>query len=302
MIPLLEVSSLSHRFRDVTALKDVRFTLDPGHILGLVGPNGAGKTTLLRILAGLLPPDTGSVRILGQELSCLDAVHRAGVAFVPSGPGLFPGYTALKLAAWNRQFYPVWDDVRFTGLLQHFRLDPSRKIREYSLGMRGILALSLALAQKPRLLLLDEPLTGLDPRARLDIIHTLLEDFSGHEDTAMVISSHYLEELERLCDRVVFLDSGQIRADVELEPFREEARTIRCVFQKEPPEHILSMEGITSVTREGRLGYLIRTGSNFPEIYEALSQVPHYVIEVSHRNLQDLWDEEAGRKESRFHD
>jgi len=302
MIPILEVNSLNRRFREVAALRDVRFSLDQGHILGLVGPNGAGKTTLLRVLAGLVPPDSGSVRILGQELSSLDTIRRAAVAFVPSGPGLFPDYTALELAAWNSRFYTEWDPVRFTELLEHFRLDPRRKIREYSLGMQGILALSLALAQKPRLLLLDEPLTGLDPRARLDIIHTLLEDFSSQGNTSIVISSHYLEELERLCDRVVFLESGQIRADVELEPFREEARTIRCVFQKEPPEHILSMGGITSVTREGRLGYLIRTSSNFPEIYEALSQVPHYVIEVSHRNLQDLWDEEASRRESRFHD
>jgi ABC-2 type transport system ATP-binding protein len=296
----ITINNLSKRFGTKQALKSINLNIQKGEIFGLVGPNGAGKTTLIKLMVGLLQPTSGTIKIFGQDKVNLTQEQKSSIGYVADEPGFYEFMTVQEIIKFNQKFYPLWDYDKCRYLIDNFNLPLREKVKNLSKGMKTQLALVLAITPNPKLLILDEPLEGLDPGRRMEFLKLLLEEFVQKEDRTIVISSHYLEELERIVDRIAFLKEGSLTKVAPMEQLKVEEKTIRVVFQKEPPVELLKMPGIKDIKREGKLCFLITIEDNFNEIFEACSRYPHYVLDVYHRNLEEFFQDNLGDDEHGF--
>lgn len=236
--PVIEIRGLGRRFGATRALDGVDLAVEEGMVYGLLGENGAGKTTLVKHVLGLLRAKKGEVRVFG-----LDPVEDP-----PAVLGQI-GYLAENhdLPAWLRlgdylryleAFYPEWDREHAAALCDQFELDPGRKLGKLSKGQRARAALIGALAYRPRLLILDEPSSGLDPLARRDLLEAVIRSVVA-EGRTVLFSSHLLEEVERVADRIAMLEAGRIVFDAALDSVLEEHVRVSVRFaepQWQPPE------------------------------------------------------------------
>lgn len=295
---ILQTKNLSKKFGLMQALIGVSLSLEKGEIMGLIGPNGAGKTTMIKLIMGLLLPTAGSIQIFGKERNNLNRQDWSRIGYVADEPILYDFLTVKDTIDFNKRFYPKWNNDNCRELLQRFHLPLDEPVKNLSRGMKTQLALFLALGQSPDLMILDEPLDGLDPMRRIEFLNLLLEDYMSREETSILISSHYLDELERIADRVAFLHEGRLRRVVTMEQLKVDQKTIRVVFQKNPPDNFFTMEGIKSVRQEGKTSYLVTIEDNFNTIYEAYCNFPHYVLDIYHRNLEDMFFDYSGKGHS----
>jgi len=225
----LEIKGLHKRFPDVWALRGIDISLDSGRVMGLVGPNGSGKTTLLSILMGHKRPTKGEVRIFGMKPG---KRVREITSYVPEIDHLYGWMTVREMADFTAGFYPSWNSTKFKDLLEFMGLDPTFKIGNLSRGMRARLKLSLALAAEPKLLLLDEPLSGIDPLSRDKILEAFIKWFQFGEQT-VVFSTHIVREAEKLFDYVVFLGDGEIILQGEPDELRNRyGRSIEDIMKE----------------------------------------------------------------------
>ncbi|HSJ30203.1 MAG TPA: ABC transporter ATP-binding protein [Longimicrobiales bacterium] len=210
---MIEVDSLSRSYGDFTAVRNLTFSVAPGEVVGLVGPNGAGKTTTLRCLVGILRPTSGSIRIAGHDLREDPLNAKAALAFVPDEPQLFPHLTVREHLRFTGRIYGVEDtDARGASLLEELELTDRADALpdELSRGMKQKLAIGCGLLHEPRALLLDEPLTGLDPGAIRRMKRTIRE--RAAQGAAVILSSHLLSLVEELCSRILVIQSGEMVA------------------------------------------------------------------------------------------
>ncbi len=206
-------------------LRDVSMQLEYGQILGFIGPNGAGKSTTIRLLMGMLAPESGSVEVFGLPMPRQQVAIKYNIGFVSADMQLYPYATVAWHMDWIARIYPSWDHGYANLLLARFNLHAAQKIKELSLGERIKLLHLLALARRPRLLVLDEPTTGLDPVAR----HEVLAEVTGimqDERRAVLFSSHHTQDVEQISDRIVFIDRGQIVANQDRETYLESWRRL----------------------------------------------------------------------------
>lgn len=205
---------LGRRYREQWALRDLNLELYSGDILGFIGPNGAGKSTFIRLLAGLTRPSAGTVRVLGS-----DPIQRVpqGLGLVAEHMGLVPNISAKRNLQLIASVRKIASDADIDRTLDLVGLDPSNRkaVRGFSLGMRQRLLLAQALMEDPELLLLDEPTNGLDPEAII-ALRQLLARLAREEGVTIVLASHLLTEVERVCDRVLLVARGQVRRDLLL--------------------------------------------------------------------------------------
>jgi ABC-2 type transport system ATP-binding protein len=208
----LAVAGVSHRFGDVTVLRDCSFAVPAGSVVALVGRNGAGKTTLLRAIAGLLRPDRGTVTVFGRPVG---AAVLARIGYVGQQAPLYPMLTVAETLRLGARLNPGWDRPYARELARG--LAPAAKVGSLSTGARTTLALAMALGKRPGLLLLDEPLAGLDPVARTETVGTLMAQVADR-GTTVLMSSHVVADIDGVCDRVVVLAGGRVRLAAEIEP------------------------------------------------------------------------------------
>jgi len=212
---VLETSGLAKRYGRRWALSDCTLEIPPGHVVGLVGPNGAGKTTLLHLAVGLLSPTSGALLVLGDR-PAHGAAQLARVGFVAQATPLYAGLSVtdhLRFGAWLN---PGWDRALAERRIDQIGLDPRQRVRELSGGQRAQLALTLAVAKRPELLILDEPLASLDPLARREFLQHLMESVAEHQ-LSVVLSSHLVSDLERVCDYLIVLVSSRVQVAGEIE-------------------------------------------------------------------------------------
>jgi ABC-2 type transport system ATP-binding protein len=212
MSPLLEFHQVTRRFSRSWALRHASFRVPAGSITALLGPNGAGKSTALKIALNLLRPSSGHVKILGTDSRKLGPAQLARIGYVAEGMELPDWMTVDQFLAWCRPLYPKWDSDLERSLRKQFGLPGERKLKHLSRGQRMKAALISALAYRPELLVLDEPFSGLDPLVRDEFITGLLE-LAGGEGFSVVLSSHDIEEVDRLADHVVMLNHGAVLLD-----------------------------------------------------------------------------------------
>lgn len=220
---IIEIDSLTVR-RDGFELSVPRFAVQPGEVVGVVGPNGAGKSTLLQCLAGLLPRDGGTVSVLGHDPARNPVAVRSRLGFVAPDMPVFE-LRIGELLALVRGYYPTWDDARAEQLRDLFQLDPKKRTKNLSLGQGTRLRLLLAMAFRPALLLLDEPASGLDLSARHALMELIMESVLDGE-TAVLLSSHRLADVERLSERLLVLDAGRVVRDGTTDELVGDDRTL----------------------------------------------------------------------------
>jgi ABC-2 type transport system ATP-binding protein len=211
----LHASGLGKRYRQRWALRDCSLQIPEGRIAGLVGPNGAGKSTLLNLAVGLLAPDTGSITVLDGAPASGPA-QLAKVGFVAQDTPVYAGLSVGDHLRFGAHLNPGWDAAYAERRLERLDLDPAQKAGKLSGGQKAQLALTLAIAKRPRLLILDEPVASLDPLARREFLQDLMEAVAEYE-VSVILSSHLVSDLERVCDYLVVLAASrvQIAGDVD---------------------------------------------------------------------------------------
>jgi ABC-2 type transport system ATP-binding protein len=221
----LAARSLRKRFGRRAVIDGLVLEVHEGETYGFLGRNGAGKSTVIHMFLGVLRPDGGEVELLGRRAATPPPAWRRDVGFVAQEPRFDPWATARDLGAFLRPFYPTWDDAHFTELLGVLGVPVDQKSETLSVGMRTRLALALALAHRPRVLILDEPTAGLDPIARRVFQDILRETARAHARTTF-FSSHNIDDIERLADRVGVLDGARLRYEGPIGDVTDSVRTV----------------------------------------------------------------------------
>ncbi len=220
---MIRIENLTHKFGNQTVLKDINLTFEEGKIYGLIGINGAGKSTLMRLLSSVYKPTMGKILIDEEEVDSNSKIKES-VFFLPDDPYYSFNATPQSLSKMYKVFYPKFDNDLFQKYLQKFNIDMNGKVHHFSKGMRRRVFLTLAIACQVKYLLLDEAFDGLDPLARIEFNHFLLEAFEHHTMTVL-ISSHSLKELEEIIDSYVVLDKQVVLAEGQvMETFEHYAK------------------------------------------------------------------------------
>ena len=219
----IELKGLKKSFPDFT-LGPVDLAVPEGTILGLIGENGAGKSTTIKLMLGLLRTDGGSITILGQDAKNLDKNEIGVVLDEPGFPSLL---NAKEIRSFLKDIYRNWDDAAWQDYIRRVELTQEKKFTEFSKGMKMKFAIAAAMSHHARLLILDEPTSGLDPVVRDEVVG-ILSEFTREPDHSVLLSSHIVSDLEKLCDYIAFLHKGQLLLNEEKDALYEEYGLLRC--------------------------------------------------------------------------
>jgi ABC-2 type transport system ATP-binding protein len=280
----VEFSGVTKRYKYFT-LDQVDLKLPTGYIMGFVGANGAGKSTTLRILMGLVHQDAGCVQVLGHTMPEDQAAAKREIGFVSEDMRLYGAATLEWHMRFVRSIYPRWDHAYANDLLRRFDLHAQQKIKGMSHGQRVKAALMLALARRPRLLVLDEPTAGLDPIARREVLGELMAVLADEERTVL-FSSHNTLEVEQISDQITFIDRGRILESSNKEAFLDRWRRVRLVLP--PNTKLPGLPGIVKVDGSSRLP-VITTNRFEPAMMAACADVGVSVQAVDGMTLEEIF-------------
>jgi ABC-2 type transport system ATP-binding protein len=261
MNAILQARALGKRYGQRQALADCTLTVPPGHVVGLVGPNGAGKTTLLKIACGMLAPTTGRIEVLGEQPAAGPA-QLARVGYVAQDTPTYANLSVADHLKLGAKLNPRWDAKVARGRVQQLDLDPKQKAGKLSGGQRAQLALTVAVAKRPELLILDEPVASLDPLARRDFLRHLMESVAEN-DSSVILSSHLVSDLERVCDYLIVLVASRVRLAGETEDLLAQHYRIMCSRRQDtdlPPE----LEVIWSEHTGRQSTFIVRSQTGLP--------------------------------------
>lgn len=229
MSAVFRTVDLCMRFRGAMALNGLDMEAPEGSVFALLGPNGAGKTTTIKILMNILRPTSGHAEVLGKDSRELDPADFERIGYVSENQEMPDWMTVGYLFRYLQPFYPTWDSGRATALLRQFQLPIDRKLRHLSRGMWMKTALASSLAYRPRLLVLDEPLTGLDPLMREDFIEGLIDTAN---ETTILISSHDLSDIENIATHIGYIDQGRLRFAEEMTSLTSRFREVEVTLDR----------------------------------------------------------------------
>lgn len=232
---VLSTRNLKRSFGKVEAVRGVNLTVEEGRIYGFLGRNGAGKTSTIRMLMGIIKPDEGEIELLGKTSHRTTVAQKQQIGYVSQGQHFYPWMTCRSLGRFVSGFYPDWDKQEFDRLLSVLELPPNRRSSHLSGGMRVKLALALALAHRPALLILDEPTAGLDAVARREFLEIIQNQTRDHGRTTF-FSTHRIDEVERVADRVGIILKGKMRYEGSLDNLTASVRKIRLTLPLQSPD------------------------------------------------------------------
>ena len=221
---VLSLHALKKSFGSVPVLDELSLTVNSGEVFGFLGRNGAGKSTAIRTIMGITKADAGSVEVFGQPLHSNLIKTRQRIGYVAQDQNMYPWMSPKVISRFVRGFYPRWDEARYKQLLEDFDLPPKRRIGTFSGGMKAKLALTLALATRPELLILDEPTAGMDPVARREFLDLVREQTAGDGATTF-FSTHLIDEIEAIAGRIGIVEGGRTLYEGELDPLRNSVAT-----------------------------------------------------------------------------
>ncbi|WP_144211822.1 ABC transporter ATP-binding protein [Shewanella donghaensis] len=232
---ILEFNQVSKSFDDKTVLKQLSFSLSAGMVVGLLGQNGAGKSTLMRSALGILDVDAGSVTALGEPALNLSTKAKEKIGYVPQQPFGYEGFSVKSALELHSSFYPDWDKQLETDWLTRFGLEAKQQVQRLSVGQRQSLALIMAMAYRPQLLILDEPVASLDPIVRRQFMSDLFE-LALESGSAVLFSSHITSDIERVASHVALLKQGELILFKEIDALREEVVLVQLADNQDLPE------------------------------------------------------------------
>lgn len=286
----IQTNALNKSFNGIKAIEGLNLTVTAGSIFGLIGPNGAGKSTLIQMLIGIIRPDSGEAFILGRSIREKDGSIRNQVGYVPDVPIMYPSFTVAEMYRLGSKLYPSWDGERCRKLHCSFNLPAERRIRNLSRGQKVQVSLVMALALRPRLLLLDEPTAGLDPVVRRAFLHTIIEE-AASRGTTIFYSSHNLNDLEQSADHIAVLNRGRLLFSRALDELKESMHHLQLAFKVEPPvEVIQSLPGLIDCQYSGKLADIIISGER-DAIYAQLTALKPDMIKEMDFDLESMFVE-----------
>ncbi len=226
---VIDIRGVTKRFRDQTAVDDLSLSVPKGTALGFIGRNGAGKTTTIKLLMGLLPRSAGEVRVLGVDPAVDAMTVRSRVGYVPEEQHIHRWMRVREAVEFCRAFFPAWDSELCARLFKLFDLPVERRVSQLSKGMVVKLSLLLALCHEPEVLILDEPMAGLDPVVREELLDGILQTLCDR-DVTVLFSSHTLADVQRLADSVAIIDAGRLLAHRRVDELLTRTKRLRVVF------------------------------------------------------------------------
>ena len=282
---MLQIKNVTKTFGQFKALDNLSMTVPKGTVYGLVGPNGAGKSTAIRLLTGVYTPDEGQLTMDGQDVYENVAVKER-IGYIPDEIFYFPSATLEDMRKFYKGLYSKFDDALFDRLYEIFNLPPKSPLRRFSKGMQKQAAFHLAICCRPEVLILDEPVDGLDPVMRRQVWSLILSDVAEH-GTTVLISSHNLRELEDICDHVGIMDHGHMLLEKSLADMQ--GSTVKLQIVGELPEGL----DVLHESKSGRLStYIIRGGAD--EVTAKVASVNPAYYDVLPLSLEEIFIYELG--------
>jgi len=286
---MIEVKNVSKEFNGFHALSNLTMTVPKGSVYGLVGPNGSGKSTVIRHIMGIYRPDKGEIYLDGKPIF-ENPEAKARIAYIPDDIFFFPNATVKETVDFYRSMYSGFDEERFKRLGDLFNIDLKQQMRRLSKGMQKQVAFWIAVSLRPEVLILDEPVDGLDPVMRRQIWKIVLADVAEN-NTTVLVSSHNLRELEDVCDHVGIMNRGRILIERSLSELQGNVIKVQLAM----PEENTLPEGLDILHESGmgRLKTLIIRG-NAEEIEEKLSSAKPFFVDILPLTLEEIFIYELG--------
>ncbi len=290
---VIETRKLTRRFGKVLAVDSLDIEVPKGSVFGFIGRNGAGKTTTIRMLLDLLPMSSGYAWVLGFDPRKRSIEIKKRVGYVPEEHHLYKWMTVAEHVRFTSSFYDTWRDDKCTEMLKSFDLNPKKKIKELSKGMLAKVALTLALAHDPELLILDEPTGGLDAVVRREFLESIIRMIQ-EEDKTVFLSSHVLIDMERVADEIALIDEGRLLRRCTLQDLKDTVKKVRLTFPDEPPAD-LELGDARAVDRADREWIVTYTDFNDDKL-AGLRALPVSNVEVIDLDLEEIFVTLVGKK------
>ena len=282
---MLEMKNVTKTFGKFKALDDLTMTVPKGSVYGLVGPNGAGKSTAIRLMTGIYRPDSGSVTLEGMPVY-ENPVNKVRMGYIPDEIFYFPSASMEEMKSFYKGIYPQFDEELYKRLFEVFELPKKGPIRRFSKGMQKQAAFHLSLCTHPEMLILDEPVDGLDPVMRRQVLSLILSDVASN-GTTVLISSHNLRELEDICDHVGIMDHGRMLLERSLADMQGATHKLQLVG--ETPDGL----EVLHESQTGRLKTLIVRGDARKISRQVSAAAPVY-FDVLPLSLEEIFIYELG--------
>ena len=282
---MLEMKNVTKTFSGFKALDDLSMHVPAGTVYGLVGPNGAGKSTAIRLLTGVYRPDSGEITMEGMQIFENTALKKR-IGYIPDDIFYFPSATLEDMRKFYRGIYPDFDDALFERLYEVFQLPRKGQIRRFSKGMQKQAAFHLAICTHPDVLILDEPVDGLDPVMRRQVWSLILSDVAQRQ-TTVLISSHNLRELEDICDHVGIMDHGRMLLERSLADMQ--GSTVKLQIVGEVPADL----DVLHESQSGRLKTLVVRGGA-QEVTETVKAAAPVYFDIIPLSLEEIFIYELG--------
>ena len=288
--PAVEINGLTKRYRGKAVVDKLSLSIPRGSVYGLIGPNGAGKSTTLKSLMRLIKISSGSASILGHDVHSDFQAVKSRLGYVPETHHIYRWMKVKRVIAFTRSFYPSWNDEFCNQMLQMMELDPDKKVKQLSKGMLAKLALLLAVSHEPELLVLDEPLSGLDPIVRDEFIDGVLKTIC-ERDTTVIFSSHTIGDVQRLADSVGILFNGRLLVNDSTEAIVNKTKQIQVVLDDEHSTPCLDWlpDSVVHQASCGRELTLTVVNHSQELLDRVRREFPDGQVSVSSLNLEDIF-------------
>ncbi len=283
---MIEIRGVNKRFNDFLALEDINIDIKKGTIHGIIGENGAGKTTLLQMLAGVYTVEEGSILVDGNSIYENNEVKQK-IGYVADRNQYFKDYRVSEMMDFYSGIYESFSEDQFHKYNRIFRLDLDKKVKQLSKGMQMRLSLMLNLSINPEILILDEPTSGLDAIVKKQLTDILINEIEN-KNTTIIISSHYIGELEKICDEVTILNKGRVKYASNVDELKENIKKLQVVFKENVDEEIKFLENIINVEKIGSVYYIV-TENYGEEILEDLKKIGAERVENVGITLEEIF-------------
>ena len=292
---MIQIESVTKSFDSFVALDNLSLHIKKGSIYGLIGINGAGKTTIIKHLAGIYRQDAGTILFEGKPVYDDESIKER-IGFIPDDFYVFSNYSIKMLRNFYRNTYKNWNDEYYEKLIQLFKLDPNRRIKDFSKGMQKQTAFVFAMSITPDFLLLDEPIDGLDPLVRKLLLQEIVEDVANREMTVLV-SSHNLKEMEGMCDSIGIMKGGRMIVERDIDDLKSDIHKVQLAFSQGTEMGIEKFGDLNILHNENRgsVELLVIRGKE-EDIRERINTLHPLVYDLLPLTLEEIFTYETERE------
>lgn len=283
---MFKVEHVSKSIGGKKILEDISMEIKPGMIHGIIGENGAGKSTLIQCLVGIYKQDEGSIQLDEQGIY-ENNISKMKIGYVADRNQYFKHYKVSQMVTLFKEVYPNFSEEKFHTYNETLKLTLNTKVKNLSKGMQMRLALMLNLAARPELLVLDEPTSGLDALAKKQVLDFIIEE-TEKEQMMVVISSHHLSEIERICDEITMLSHGKIIYQSLVEELKQRVRKLQVVFKDKAPDNLDKWQEVLKIEHIGSVYYIV-TNEYSKALEDKLNEAGAFLIETIGLNLEEVF-------------